>query len=1063
MKPTTWSERYMESSSSPEAVAKAYFEREIQRHVDGQPATQQSETVVILHDSCYGHRFSRPRTSKAALLSVVERPERLQAAALGVATAYVRLGQRYSHGADPAGWMNDDDARPRGVPFRIHRSTRTISLSSATVTNVHGDQWMKELQGMCQMADSKLEANGKELVRPEEVDGDELKPAFHEGDLYLCGQTLEALEGALGAVCDGVDAVFQASGTLDAGRPTRRAFVCVRPPGHHCSSSYPSGFCWLNNVHVGISYAADAYDLTHAAIIDFDLHHGDGSQSIAWAHNEGTLRPPKKASNHRRCNIGYFSLHDINSFPCEMGDEDKVRNASVCVENAHGQTVWNVHLQSWQTKAEFWKLYENQYRAILDKARNFLTNQVQRLSVTSNRTPRAAIFLSAGFDASEWEGATMQRHTVNVPTDFYARFTQDVVALANEDGLAVDGRVISVLEGGYSDRALSSGIFSHVAGLAGTPATMGQNRRENGLGYEMSQRMKVMESPQDVVMEEASITHQGGGPMEPPPMATHTTMDDENVSLADAMKGLSLATPSATPLPPSPLNTTPKDSGTPSRRRYDRQRKPAPSEYTSNTLRSLDRSHRDISPASTGTSPRMRRDISNPPPPLTPNNLRKRTSMASMHSRRGADSPRVMSRRASLVSLASSPSFPKPYESSTNVPQMVPSEPSSIAALKDSSQRSSTYDPSWWSLPHLEELEVLMKPPALTTAARRARTTAPPTYTSTTQSFKAKVVTSPKPYRSVSGPGMHSRLGTSNGESGRHASPTPPPPPPPPTVNWATAAYELSKLLVPTDRPTSSCRPEELSVEASRARKARHSTIGVPEVVAPRTGGTSRMALRERKGRTPNYAVDDDHDDNGQANLAAISRAHRRRTVASTAILKEKPIAAGAARPDMPSRPTTATRRRSSASFVSVATTTESGLVPPMPPAQAMAAAVAPEKTRESKTSARPASAKGVPSEDKVASPRIERAHAAPNKGRSPKKSAPPSTTSRPSTSGSVSTNKSAPAAVITNAAAPWKVQAPTSTSGTNDLQDIDQLVDRVVRIKLNPPRKPDVPSNGTG
>lgn len=59
----------------------------------------------------------------------------------------------------------------------------------------------------------------------------------------------------------------------------------------------------------------------------------------------------------------------------------------------------------------------------------------------------------------------MQRHAVNVPTDFYARFTRDIVALAQEQGTSVDGRVVSVLEGGYSDKALISGVLSHVSGL----------------------------------------------------------------------------------------------------------------------------------------------------------------------------------------------------------------------------------------------------------------------------------------------------------------------------------------------------------------------------------------------------------------------------------------------------------------------------------------------------------------------------------------------------------------------------------------------------------------------
>lgn len=176
---------------------------------------------------------------------------------------------------------------------------------------------------------------------------------------------------------------------------------------------------------------------------------------------------PKNTPAHKRPSIGYFSLHDINSYPCEYGDEEKVQNASLCIENAHNQTIWNVHLQPWKAEAEFWELYETRYSVLIDKARAFLRNQTQRVLSSPNRPqPKAAIFLSAGFDASEWESEGMQRHKVNVPTEFYARFTRDVVRMAKDVDTGVDNRIVSVLEGGYSDRALASGIISHLSGLA---------------------------------------------------------------------------------------------------------------------------------------------------------------------------------------------------------------------------------------------------------------------------------------------------------------------------------------------------------------------------------------------------------------------------------------------------------------------------------------------------------------------------------------------------------------------------------------------------------------------
>ncbi|TQV92666.1 hypothetical protein V2A60_009136 [Cordyceps javanica] len=468
------------------SVAADYFRSEMRIH-HGPDATLPSETIVILHDAVYGHRFSRPRTSRNALSTIVERPERVKAAVLGVSLAYVRLGDRHDEGAYPVHPKAKIHEIPK-IPFRIRKSTRSVPLTSAAVTNVHGTKWMEELKLMCNTAESKLALGGRELQRPENADRDEPAQPLHEGDLYLCAESLDAMEGALGAVCDGVDAIF---GPAPA---PRRAFVAVRPPGHHCAAAHPSGFCWVNNVLVGIMHGALAHGLTHAAIIDFDLHHGDGSQSIVWQHNARANAATKNFQQWKKTSIGYFSLHDINSYPCEMGDEDKVKNASLCIDNAHGQSVWNVHLQSWKTETEFWDIYESKYSVILEKTRAYLREQARKLRA-EGREPKAAIFFSAGFDASEWESAGMQRHQVNVPTEFYARLSQDVVRIANEQGLHVGGRVISVLEGGYSDRALFSGVFSHLSGLVGDQS-MQTSDTARGLGYEMGQKLGTIAEPE---------------------------------------------------------------------------------------------------------------------------------------------------------------------------------------------------------------------------------------------------------------------------------------------------------------------------------------------------------------------------------------------------------------------------------------------------------------------------------------------------------------------------------------------------------------------------------------
>ncbi|KAA8622882.1 HOS3-like histone deacetylase [Pyrenophora tritici-repentis] len=477
-------------------VAEEYFKKELARH-EGMAGAVNAGTLVIVHDQCYGHRYSRPKTPKGHLSLIMERPERILASVLGISTAYVRLGERHAEGNHPPHPTHSPPAR---IPFKIRKTSRVVDITSPVVTNVHGTKWMNELKSLCDNAERKLATTGKELARDTSAGSGRAskQQELHSGDLYLCAESLNAFQGALGGVLDAVDAVFQ--GTSMGGGPSR-AFVCVRPPGHHCSNDFPSGFCWLNNVHVGIEHAIMEYNVTHAAIIDIDLHHGDGSQAITWARNKKVQNMPKNTPNWKKTSIGYFSLHDINSYPCEDGDDDKVQAASLCIDNAHGQSIWNIHLQSWETPQQFWAIYEDKYMVLLEKTRQYLKHHTQRLRNTPNHPdPKAVIFLSTGFDASEWETAGMQRHSVNVPTEFYARFTQDVVRLAEEEGTSVEGRVISVLEGGYSDRALTSGVFSHLTGLVDGQA-FAEAHPPRGLGFSMQPRQRLsglsMQSFQD--------------------------------------------------------------------------------------------------------------------------------------------------------------------------------------------------------------------------------------------------------------------------------------------------------------------------------------------------------------------------------------------------------------------------------------------------------------------------------------------------------------------------------------------------------------------------------------
>lgn len=179
------------------------------------PQDMSAPATVIFHDTSYRHRYSRPNTSLQDLATIVERPERIPAATLGVASAQTRVGRR---------------------KLSIRKSERMGSLSDPEVMLVHchaatakgaKSPWPQELAAMCGATAEKLKKGECEVPK-----------GYHQGDLYLGEGSKEDLEGCLGALYDGVDLVFgenDRNDTIseDGHKPggVRRAFVCIRPPG----------------------------------------------------------------------------------------------------------------------------------------------------------------------------------------------------------------------------------------------------------------------------------------------------------------------------------------------------------------------------------------------------------------------------------------------------------------------------------------------------------------------------------------------------------------------------------------------------------------------------------------------------------------------------------------------------------------------------------------------------------------------------------------------------------------------------------------------------------------
>ncbi|ORY73395.1 histone deacetylase domain-domain-containing protein [Leucosporidium creatinivorum] len=483
------------------------------------PAPPSRRTCVILQDACLQHRYAR----NDDIGTIVERPERIRAIKTGVAAAWARLEARnVAHGGTrwegpQAGQQASKDAEaelesmmsglgpsihsplaersptpppaaPRPASPPLPTSSRPIQTPSTSPSKQPPPSapfsappklpsrpppldptlpWPQQLSSLCKNASAAI------LDPPYS----EIPPHLPQGDLYLTEGSEEAILGALGAVCEGVDKVVEGSRTGGLGYD--RAFVAIRPPGHHCCESQPMGFCFVNNVAVAAAHAHQRHGIDRVVILDIDLHHGNGTQDIVWRINKEAQRAaaamsssprkgsPKKPSPPRRdLQIFYGSLHDIFSYPCEDGDEAMVHAASLNLAGGHSQWISNVHLESFDEEAEFHERLYPKYRDGLLGAAGEFCRQTATTGEEDLSGDKTLVIVSAGFDASQHESAGMSRHRRNVPTSFFHRFSREICRFANEYS---SGKVLAVLEGGYSDRALSSGALATMVGLTESP------------------------------------------------------------------------------------------------------------------------------------------------------------------------------------------------------------------------------------------------------------------------------------------------------------------------------------------------------------------------------------------------------------------------------------------------------------------------------------------------------------------------------------------------------------------------------------------------------------------
>jgi acetoin utilization deacetylase AcuC-like enzyme len=234
------------------------------------------------------------------------------------------------------------------------------------------------------------------------------------GMVYVDGDTSMS-PGTWEAVMRGVGGAVAATDAVMSGKHPN-AFVAVRPPGHHAEINKPMGFCFFDNVAIAARHAQRKYGIGRAAIVDFDVHHGNGTQDIFWADKS----------------VMYCSTHQMPLFPGtgapgERGDHDTIVNAPLASEDG-----------------------SKQFRAAFE---NVILPQLTKFAPE-------LIVISAGFDAHYRDPLA----SLNLRAEDFGWVTRKLMDLADT---SAGGRIVSVLEGGYDLQGLKESVAAHVTALTG--------------------------------------------------------------------------------------------------------------------------------------------------------------------------------------------------------------------------------------------------------------------------------------------------------------------------------------------------------------------------------------------------------------------------------------------------------------------------------------------------------------------------------------------------------------------------------------------------------------------
>ncbi len=229
--------------------------------------------------------------------------------------------------------------------------------------------------------------------------------SFLDGDTVISPGSKDATIDAVGSIISAIDGIQN--------KEIKNAFCAVRPPGHHSSQNKAAGFCIFNNCSVGANYLIEKYKYKKVAIVDFDVHHGNGTQDIFY-NNEKVL---------------FISTHQYPFYPGSGSDKEKGKF----------NNIQNIPLPAGTNSEE----YLNALEFGLKKLKTFKPE---------------FILISAGFDSHKDD--PLAQFELN-SKDFY-EITKRILKISNQ---FCGGKVVSILEGGYNLNALAESTNEHVNAL----------------------------------------------------------------------------------------------------------------------------------------------------------------------------------------------------------------------------------------------------------------------------------------------------------------------------------------------------------------------------------------------------------------------------------------------------------------------------------------------------------------------------------------------------------------------------------------------------------------------